>query len=314
LKIFTAFTKKKKRENFEREPENFIGQELFYFFLEKDNLYQIDPRTLLNIIKIPHLLNINAIGASHLCTYDNRFFVTGDYSHSRKFTYEFDSCKEKFIKRANMITPRSRHAFIQLKDDIMLALGGSTDKCEAYSIGLDKWRGISSFNKIKEGTRTTALIYNKNIFYVFAFSSFRLGEKKRSEFERIRLDENLKGKWELVPYISPVQRDLLIPEFCQGLIQLSDSEFLFFNGFGDSFSSSYPCLTFDAENEEMRIASCNEWVSYGALPIVSTCRYRDKYYMLREDGQLNIHFHDKWIYIDRFINVAFFYELSLFLE
>jgi len=196
---------------------NFVG----FCYVNSYSVYVFDPVTLQQLQCIKHNApHINIDSSTSIMTKDSKIFVTGSTT-DRKHTHEFNIPEQKMEQKANMITGRYRHAIVGFRNNYIIAAGGhgNLSQCEAYSIKDNQWKQIAALN-IGRNFHTLFQSYDKYAFVYGGHNGAYL-----TSFERIELDENLNGQWQLIEIQNLPQQS---PTYQICSIEINQEEVLIF--------------------------------------------------------------------------------------
>jgi len=266
-------------------------------FLDKEKVYAFDSRTLVMEQDILHHLDyVDKHCSKTLMTFDNRYFICTSSYDPQKSIFEYRVDESKIEQRASMHLERCNHAFIELKHNFLLAISGGYPESEIYNVKEDSWHLLTPLLNIVRW-RHVALVFEERIIYVYGGRDTKMSPV--CSYERIELNANFDGKWELGEFS---HKDEDTPIYYHCCFQLNKSEYLIFGGKNKMNLDTNTCLVFDTEKSSICISPQkipqNDYF-YGTAV---TYYYGNKYYVFSVTGGLHIYNGIKWISIKGFVH------------
>jgi len=272
-------------------------KKLKFCFVDHKHVHVFCPYSLKKWLQVKHNIpNLYSAYSKCLMTQQYRYFITGSYYKPRSCNYEFSFKQMQMVPRASMLSDRCYHAFVEIKNNQLLAISGShTSHCEVYDVEQDSWKEIAKLHHMRRDHM--ALVCEQTTVYVFG------GLREHSNIvelcEKIVIDSNLNGVWNQVSIKTSCKE---FPIYFQSCLQLNVTEFLIFGGHNKNYKSTLNCIKFNAKTGAMTSADCQikkEDLFQGAS---LTLPYKDKYYAISVHGNLHIYNHNKWQVIEKFID------------
>jgi len=266
-------------------------------FLNNDFIEVFSADTLKKLQKVNHgVSNMYTAYSKCVFTRSSRYFITGSYYKPGNCTYEFEMESMQLVKKADMQDERCNHAFVEVKNDFLLAISGpKTSQCEIYNVQTDSWRRISPLNHRRRDHM--ALVFQQYTVYVFGGLDNRSGPITLCE--RIKLDNRLTGQWNMLRIKSTSKE---VPIYFQSCLQVSVADFLIFGGHDLSGTGTNKCLLFNAKTANMKTTLWPMKKQDNFQGAAITIQYNGKHYAISTRGNLHIFNKGRWEAIENFID------------
>eukprot|EP00826_Nyctotherus_ovalis_P059897 TRINITY_DN8371_c0_g1_i10.p1 TRINITY_DN8371_c0_g1~~TRINITY_DN8371_c0_g1_i10.p1 ORF type:complete len:594 (-),score=162.21 TRINITY_DN8371_c0_g1_i10:75-1856(-) len=212
-------------------------------------------------------------------------YITGG-KEDNKDTYEVPLIfsQEVIYVKADMIQGRCNHAVCQVKESFIYVAGGvygksTLNKCERYSIELDKWEEIQPLNESKHNGSMCVL----NNQYLFFIGGGKIGHT--TLFSTIEvMDVMLDEGWRVIS----VSAEHWTPCECTNVVALNRSEMLIFGGWERNKDSRSACFVYNyptgTMTKVMHEMKKNSAFFYRITPVM----YDEKVYAMSPEENIHI--------------------------